>query len=111
MKLENYHEYVGTLVKYSKDEYVIKLEFQIEKTIELPLEALSTKLLDKHMHQKIGIININGEYRIRKLKMPIDDFKEQECSSCYKKKQCSEDEKEMFYCLIKKVSELKQKGQ
>jgi hypothetical protein len=110
VKLENCHEFIGTLVKYSKDEDALKLEFRIEKTIELPSHALPTELLDKYMHQKVGIINIDGDYRIRKLRMPIDDFKEQECSTCNKKKQCSEDEKEMFYCLLEKVSDLKRKG-
>jgi len=110
MHLENYHEFLGTLVKYSKDEDKTRLEFQIQTTIELPSKALPTELLDKYLYQDVGVINIDGEYRIRKLRMPIDDFKEQECSSCHKKQQCSEDEKEMFYCLLHKLNELKKKG-
>ena len=107
MELKNYHEIVGTLVEVNEQDDVVKAVFEIKKTVEFPKVALPKDTLKEHLHRKIGIINIDGTYRIRKLRMPIDDFKEKECKNCKKSDLCSTDDKELFYCLIEKLNELK----
>ena len=76
MKLEINHEFIGTLIDYTTNEDTIKLKFQIQITIEVPSKALSIEQLDKYMQKDIGIINIEEDYHLRKLRTPIDDFTE-----------------------------------
>jgi hypothetical protein len=111
MKLKEYHEFVGTLERYTQEDDCIKLVFVIHTTVELPIGAIPKKELDDCINRKIGIFNNQGDYRLRKFPMPIEHFKNEECSSCEKRDQCSRDSEELFYCLIQKVSELKRKKQ
>ncbi len=47
MKLENYHEMVGTLEKYEENAENIKLHFVFKQSIELPKNALSSEKLEE----------------------------------------------------------------
>jgi len=111
MKLKEYHEFVGTLERYTQEEDCIKLVFVIHTTVELPIGAIPKKELDDCINREIGIFNNQGDYRLRKVPMPIDEFKNEECLSCEKRDQCTRDGEELFYCLLHKVSELKRKKQ
>jgi hypothetical protein len=79
MKLKDYHEIVGTLEKYTQEEDCIKLVFKIQTTIELLIEAIPKKELNDCINRKIGIFNNKGDYRLRKVPMPIEHFKHEEC--------------------------------
>jgi hypothetical protein len=60
----------------------------------------------------LRILSINkGDYRLRKFPTPIDNFKEENCPFCEKRNGCSKDGKELFYCLLEKVSELPRRKQ
>ncbi len=61
MILKDYHEMVGTLQKYTQEHDCIKLVFKIEKTIELPIDAIPKNELDDCLNRKIGIFNKKGE--------------------------------------------------
>ena len=58
-------EVVGVLSKVKVEENQIKLIFSIFKEIELPEEAFSYKQLQDFLDQRIGILNVNGIYKIR----------------------------------------------
>ena len=68
MKLENYHEMLGTLEKYEENADNLKLHFVFKRSIELPKNALSTENLEEYKQQKIGIFHLDGEYYLRKTK-------------------------------------------
>ena len=106
MKLKDYHEFVGTLESYTQEPNCIRLVFRIEQTIELPVGAIPKMELDDCLNRKIGIFNNQGDYRLRKCPKPVDNFKEENCPSCEKRNGCSKEGKELFYCLLEKVSEL-----
>jgi hypothetical protein len=109
MKLKDCHEIVGTLDSYTQEQDCIRLVFRIQQTIEVPIAAIPKKELDDCINRKIGIFNNQGDYRLRKFPKPVDNFKEENCPFCEKRNECSKDGKELFYCLLYKVSELSQK--
>jgi len=109
MKLEKYHEFVGTLTKYEKTESELLLTFTIEYKIELPRDAISQEELDDCFYRKIGIFNNDGDYRLRKFPRAIDEFKSESCVTCDKQKLCSKDRLELFNCLLKKINGSKRK--
>jgi len=84
MKLNTYHEIVGTLENYSKEDNKINLIFQIHKTIALPLNAISDEELEDCINRRIGIFNNEGDYRLRKFPKPIEEFKSETCPKCSK---------------------------
>jgi hypothetical protein len=96
-------------LNYSQDEDCIRLVFRIERTIQLPVGAIPKKELDDCVNRKIGILNVEGHYRLRKFPTPVENFKKENCLTCEKQFQCSKDDKEVFYCLLHKVSELMNK--
>lgn len=68
MKLKLNHEIVGTLSKVVNEKNQIKLIFNIMKEIVLPIDVVSSEKLDTFLDQRIGIINIDGTYKIRNIK-------------------------------------------
>ena len=64
MELENYHEIVGTLERYSQDNNKEKLLVQISTTIELPPDAIPKEELEKSINRRIGILNCDGDYKL-----------------------------------------------
>jgi len=106
MELKDYHEIVGTLESYSQEHDCFRLAFRIQQMIEVPIDAIPKRELDDCIKTKIGIFNNQGDYRLRKFPRPIDNFKEENCPSCKKRNQCTQDGKELFYCLLHEVSVL-----
>ena len=68
MKLKSNHEIVGTLSDIISEKNQIKLIFTIMRVVELPIEAVSMEQLHGFLDKRIGIININGTYKIRYVK-------------------------------------------
>ena len=66
MKLENFHEIVGTLSKVESNGQHMKVEFMIRKVYEIPLDAISIEKLESAIGNRVGIFNCDGNYRIRK---------------------------------------------
>jgi hypothetical protein len=68
MKLSNNNEIVGTLTKIEQKNNNYFLEFNIKKNIEIPSSFFSKEKLNQLLGKKAGIININGEYKIREVR-------------------------------------------
>ena len=68
IKLEVNDEIVGILSKVKVEENQIKLKFSIMKDIVLPKEAFSYQQLHDLVDKRIGILNLNGTYKIRQVK-------------------------------------------
>ncbi len=68
IKLEANHEIVGILSKVKVEEDQIKLKFSIMKDIDLPKEAFSYQQLQGLVDKRVGILNLNGAYKIRQVK-------------------------------------------
>lgn len=109
MELEHCHEVVGKLEKYTEKNGKMHLVFQIKKIVDIPLGAIPKSELDDCLYRKIGIINIDGDYRIRKSKEPraIDAFKEKYCPTCNEKELCKKDVTHIFYCILGKIQKLR----
>ena len=60
-------EICGILDSFEQTEDDLKLKFKFIKVIEIPLIALPVEELHKMIGERIGIIRINGDYRIRKI--------------------------------------------
>ncbi len=106
VKLKDHHEIVGLLEKYTLEPDCIRCLFRIEQVVELPKGAIPIQELDDCINRKIGIFNNQGEYRLRKCPKPVDNFKEENCPICEKRNTCSKEGRELFYCLLEKVSEM-----
>lgn len=80
--LKHNQEIIGNLEKISDLKTHIKLIFSIEKTIIIPFESKLFDKIQKQKDNKIGIINLDGKYRVRKMrktvKLPltIDEIKQ-----------------------------------
>ena len=68
MKLEADHEIVGILSKVKVEEDQMKLKFSFVKDIEIPIDAFSYQHLHALEDKRIGILNLNGTYKIRQVK-------------------------------------------
>jgi len=66
MKLEENHEVVGHLVDIKNDGRCIKLQFSIQKFFEIPLNAIPAEKMEAAIGSRIGILNSNGVYKLRK---------------------------------------------
>ena len=71
LNLENYEEIVGTLNKIEFHEKLgfVTLVFTFQEEINLPMNACSEDILVSSIGKKIGIINIQGNYKIRIMKV------------------------------------------
>jgi hypothetical protein len=67
VKLPNFSEYVGTLEKYSSDGGQCHLFFVISERVSVPADAICQKSLEQLVGKKIGVINADGKYRLRKI--------------------------------------------
>ena len=64
--LENY-EICGILDSIESTEGNLKLKFKYIKVIEIPLTALPVKKIQEMVGKRIGVICMNGKYRLRKI--------------------------------------------
>ena len=60
-------EILGLLSHIEGEEDTLKLFFTVTKTIEISPGVISAKKLKKLLGMKIGVIKINGEYRVRRI--------------------------------------------
>ncbi len=65
--MKNNCEIIGVLSAIETEENEHKLIFTMKKTIKISLYAISVKKLQKLLGQRIGILNIDGKYQIRKI--------------------------------------------
>jgi hypothetical protein len=68
MKLELNHEVIGILSDFLKEKNQIKLIFNIMIEVEVPLDALPNIQLKDFLDNRIGILNLDGIYKIRHIK-------------------------------------------
>jgi len=66
MKLENYHEIVGTLENYEEKEDIVKLSFVFKQSIEVPKNAITNKELEDCIQKKISILHLDEKYYLKK---------------------------------------------
>ena len=64
-------EIIGALESIVKNENDIKITFSIEKKIVIPFESKLFDKIQKQIGNKIGIINLDGKFRIRKMKKSV----------------------------------------
>ena len=67
MILQDCNEIVGTLEKYTEEKDILKLVIKIQHIINIPFNAISKEELDNCLNKKIGIINIDENYKLRKI--------------------------------------------
>lgn len=65
--LHPYSEIVGILKSIKKQDEQIKIVFTITQEIDIPSSAISYKTLQRHLGNKIGLLNLNGKYKLRKI--------------------------------------------
>ena len=67
MQLQNYEEIIGILnkIKLDKNQDVVTLVFTYQKDIEIPVNAIDNRFLLYLVGKKIGILNIDSEYKIK----------------------------------------------
>jgi len=58
---------VGTIRDVHSNNGWTKLNFSVQREIELPSDALSNEVLIDLIGKKIGILNCDGAYKIRKV--------------------------------------------
>lgn len=76
MILKAYHEIVGMLVNILiGDDNKIVLVFSLEKTVEVSKNAIDQKILYEMKGERIGLMNLNGQFKIRKIQKRIRDGK------------------------------------
>ncbi len=76
MNLKSYNEIVGMLVNILiSDDNKIVLIFSLETAIEVPQDAIEQDILYEMKGERIGVVNLNGQYKIRKIKKRIKDEK------------------------------------
>ena len=76
-QLNSLGEIVGTLADVKVIDGRIIVVFSMVKSLDIPLDNELIKHLKQHMGMKIGLINIDGEYRIRKIAATSDNNIEQ----------------------------------
>jgi hypothetical protein len=67
MLLKNNHEVIGYLYNIEKTEGMLKIRFTAEFDIDVPVAVFPVEKLQDLLGQRIGILNIDGEYRLRKI--------------------------------------------
>jgi len=68
MKLKPNHEVVGIMPDVLKEKNQINLIFNIITEIEVPLDAFPNIQLEDFLGKRVGILNLDGIYRIRHIK-------------------------------------------
>lgn len=69
MKLEPNHEIVGVISNiHDENNGYTRITFSLLKEIELPKEAIPKEKLKSLIGKRIGLLNLSGDYRIRKIK-------------------------------------------
>ena len=68
MKLKLNHEMVGIMSDVLKEKNQIKLIFNIITEIEVPLDAFPNIQLEDFLDKRIGILNLDGIYKIKHIK-------------------------------------------
>lgn len=69
IKLQNGGEMIGIIKEIKNQNNCIELIFQVIQRLELPEDLLLFKKLNRFLNKKIGLINIDGDYRIREIKV------------------------------------------
>ena len=77
MKLANNNEIIGKLESVKDCQDFLSLVLKMEVAVRIPNGAIPLDLLETLVNNKVGIINIDGRYCIRKLQ---DTKKETEIS-------------------------------
>ena len=67
MQLKDRTEVCGVLDSFEQTEDDLKLKFTVTKVIKVPLEALPVKKIQEMIGKRIGVICMNGKYRLRKI--------------------------------------------
>ncbi len=67
LKMKDRTEICGILDSFEQTEGNIKLKFVFSKVIKVPLEALPVKKIQEMVGRRIGIICMEGKYRLRKI--------------------------------------------
>jgi len=75
MILNNFEELVGTIQDIICEESCVKLVFSVQQVIEIPANAIPQDVLKGLIGKRIGILNIDGEYKVRTAHSNIDKNK------------------------------------
>lgn len=67
MQLKNGQEIIGMLKEIQIDDENIKTIFIIKKEIDIPKDKIQFKDLQELIEKQVGILNIDGIYKIRKI--------------------------------------------
>lgn len=67
MLLRPFQEIFGNLKSITDDEHQIKIKLTFDLEIDIPNDPVSLERLKALTGKRIGIINIDGKYRIREL--------------------------------------------
>lgn len=65
MWLKSLQEIVGTPTSIIYEDGCVKIVFTIQKIIEIPEDAFPRDVLKNSIGKRIGILNIDGKYKIR----------------------------------------------
>ena len=68
MWLKSLQEIVGTPTSIIYEDGCVKIVFTFQKTVELPEDAIPKETLKNSIGRRIGILNIDGKYKIRNVK-------------------------------------------
>jgi hypothetical protein len=68
MQLKPYQEIVGNLSDVITNNDFTKAIFSIMLEVDIPIDDIDELKLRKYVGQRVGLLNNNGEIRIRKIK-------------------------------------------
>ena len=68
MKLEPNHEIIGTISNVHDENGWIKLTFSVKKEIDIPIDVALEEKLKALVGHRVGILNLDGNYKVRRLK-------------------------------------------
>jgi len=66
--MKNYCEIVGQLEKINTSNDTAELVFNIKKQVTVPKEMVDLEKIESYIGQKIGILNIDGNFHFRVMK-------------------------------------------
>ena len=75
IKLQNGGEMIGIIKEIKNQNNCIELIFQVIQQLELPDDLLLYKKLNQFLNKKIGLINIDGDYHIREIRVKEKNLK------------------------------------
>ncbi|MCX6672035.1 MAG: hypothetical protein NTX92_08970 [Euryarchaeota archaeon] len=75
MQLFTNHEIIGTIIRIVDEDGLMRVFFSIERTIDVPENAIPKEVLQQTIGKRVGILNIDGKYHVRTIPPDVKENK------------------------------------